>query len=142
MLVGVMGSSRMRTPTALYTALATAAASSSVSQRTQHPRNSSGSSRAPLVSAAISDHNQSDLFSVSLVSRWFWGLPLLLVLAGLSMNVSNTPANSFLQGNANPRLRGQTVSLYMLAMRGGLSLGSLVTGTAVSIFGIRWALLS
>ena len=73
---------------------------------------------------------------------WFWGLPVLLVIAGLSMNISNTSANSFLQSSASPRLRGQTVSLYMLAMRGGLSIGSLVTGAAVSGFGVRWALLA
>jgi MFS family permease len=75
------------------------------------------------------------------LNLWFWGLPVLLVLAGLSMNVSNTSANSFLQAAANPRLRGQTVSLYMLAMRGGLSIGSLLTGAAVSFLGVRYALL-
>jgi predicted MFS family arabinose efflux permease len=58
------------------------------------------------------------------------------------MNVSNTSANSFLQASADPRLRGQTVSLYMLAMRGGLSLGSLLTGAAISFLGIRYALLA
>ena len=66
---------------------------------------------------------------------------MLLVLAGLSMNVSNTSANSFLQAEANPRLRGQTVSLYMLAMGGGLSLGSLLTGLAVGLIGVRDALV-
>jgi predicted MFS family arabinose efflux permease len=68
-------------------------------------------------------------------------LPLLLVLAGLSMNVSNTSANAFLQARADPQLRGRTVSLYMLAMRGGLSVGSLLTGVAVSVMGVRTALL-
>jgi predicted MFS family arabinose efflux permease len=75
------------------------------------------------------------------LNSWFWGLPVLLVLAGLSMNVSNTAANSFLQATANPRMHGQTVSLYMLAMRGGLSIGSLLTGAAVSYLGVRYALL-
>ncbi len=65
----------------------------------------------------------------------------LLVLAGLSMNVSNTSANSVLQAAADPRMRGQTVSLYMLALRGGLSIGSLATGVAVSYLGVRYALL-
>ncbi len=75
------------------------------------------------------------------LSPWSWGLPVLLMLAGVSMNVSNTSANSFLQVEANPRLRGQTVSLYMLAMRGGLSLGSLLTGVAVGLIGVRYALV-
>lgn len=51
----------------------------------------------------------------------------ILVLAGLSMNASNISANSLLQASASPLLRGQSVSLYMLAMRGGLSVGSLLS---------------
>jgi MFS family permease len=82
------------------------------------------------------------IVALTALNPWFWGLPLLLVLAGVSMNVSNTSANSFLQASADPRLRGQTVSLYMLAMRGGLSLGSLLTGAAISFLGIRYALLA
>jgi len=70
-----------------------------------------------------------------------WALPLLLMAAGLAMTVSNTSANSLLQGTAAPRLRGETASLYQLAMRGGLSIGSLLTGLCVSGFGIRLALL-
>lgn len=75
------------------------------------------------------------------LNPWLWGVPVLLVLAGLTMNVSNTAANSFLQSTANPLMRGQTVSLYMLALRGGLSVGSLLTGAAVSYVGVRYALL-
>jgi predicted MFS family arabinose efflux permease len=69
------------------------------------------------------------------------GLPGLLVLAGLSTSVSNTSANSPLQVTALPGLRGQTVSLYMLALRGGVSVGSLLTGLSVSLLGIRQARL-
>ncbi len=72
---------------------------------------------------------------------WFWGIPPLLVLAGASMTVSNTAANSILQTTAKPHLLGQTVSLYMLAMRGGMSLGSLLTGGLVGLLGVREALL-
>ena len=36
--------------------------------------------------------------------------------------------------------RGQAVSLYMLAMRGGASLGSLLTGLSVDRLGPRMAL--
>ena len=66
---------------------------------------------------------------------------LLLVMARLCMTVSNTSANSLLQANARARIRGQTVSLYMLVMRGGLSVGSLLTGICVHLFGVRDALL-
>ncbi len=75
------------------------------------------------------------------LTQWFWTLPLLLMLAGLAMNVSNTSANTVLLTTADPLLRGQTVSLYMLAMRGGLALGGLLTGLTVSLFGVRQALL-
>jgi len=70
-----------------------------------------------------------------------WGLAVLLALAGVSMTVSNTSSNSLLQAAAPPELRGETVSLYMLAMRGGLSIGSLLTGLSVSALGVREGLL-
>jgi MFS family permease len=59
----------------------------------------------------------------------------------LFRSVSNTSANSVLQATALPGLRGQTVSLYMLALRGGVSVGSLLTGLSVNLIGIRQALL-
>lgn len=75
------------------------------------------------------------------LNPWFWGLPTLLLVGGIAMSVSNISANTLLQANTPPQLRGQTVSLHMLAMRGGLSLGSLLTGVSVSLFGVRHALL-
>ena len=57
------------------------------------------------------------------------------------MNVSNTSANTLLQAVAPPRLLGETVSLYMLALRGGVSVGSFVTGAMVGFIGVREALL-
>jgi hypothetical protein len=45
------------------------------------------------------------------------------------------------QATASPRFLERTVSLYMLAMRGGISIGALLTGTAVTFFGVREALL-
>ena len=73
---------------------------------------------------------------------WFWGVPALMIFAGASMTVSNTSANSLLQGAANPRLLGQTVSLFMLATRGGIPLGALLTGLSTEIVGVRPALLA
>jgi len=75
------------------------------------------------------------------LNPWFWALPPLLVLAGLSMSVCNTSANSFLQATVPAQLRGRSVSLFMLAMRGGLSIGSLLTGLTASALGVREALL-
>jgi len=81
------------------------------------------------------------ILMLAALDPWFWGLPALLALAGLSMTVSNTSANSLLQATTPPELRGETASLYMLAMRGGVSVGSLLTGLSVSMFGVRQALL-
>jgi predicted MFS family arabinose efflux permease len=75
------------------------------------------------------------------LNPWFWGLPPLLVLAGAAMTVSNTAANSLVQTTARPHLLGQTVSLYMLALRGGISIGALLTGALVSALGVKQALL-
>jgi predicted MFS family arabinose efflux permease len=76
------------------------------------------------------------------LNPWFWALPPLLVIAGASMTISNTAANTFLQGTASPHLLGRTVSVYMLSMRGGISIGALVTGATVGFFGVRHALLA
>jgi predicted MFS family arabinose efflux permease len=75
------------------------------------------------------------------LNPWFWALPPLLVLAGAAMTISNTAANSLLQSTAEPGLLGQTVGVYMLALRGGISLGALLTGAAVSLLGVQHALL-
>jgi MFS family permease len=75
------------------------------------------------------------------LNHWFWVLPALFVLAGLSMTASNASANTLLLGAAPARIRGQTVSLFMLAVRGGVSVGSLLTGVSISLLGVREALL-
>ena len=72
---------------------------------------------------------------------WASMLPVLFVLAGIAMAVSNVSANGFLQSAAPEGMRGRTVSLYMLAMRGGIAIGSLATGITISAFGVREALL-
>jgi MFS family permease len=74
------------------------------------------------------------------LAPWFWGLVVMLVMAGVTMSITNTSTNTLLQSAASPGLRGQAVSLYMLAMRGGGALGSLATGISVSLMGIRAAL--
>ena len=81
------------------------------------------------------------VLALAAVNPWFWGLPPLLVLAGAAMTMSNTASNALLQATADPRLLGQTVSLYMLALRGGISLGALLTGASVGLLGVQHALL-
>jgi MFS family permease len=79
--------------------------------------------------------------ALAAVDPWPWALPALFVLAGLTMTASNVSANALLQSAAPARIRGQSVSLFMLAMRGGVSLGSLLTGLSVGLLGVRAALL-
>ena len=79
--------------------------------------------------------------ALAAVDPWPWMLPALFVLAGLTMTTSNASANALLQSAAPARIRGQSVGLFMLAMRGGVSLGSLLTGLSVGLLGVREALL-
>ncbi len=74
------------------------------------------------------------------VNPWARVLPGLFVVAGVAMSVTNTSANTFVQSAAASNLRGQAVSLFMLASRGGTALGALATGLSVGILGIRYAL--
>jgi MFS family permease len=75
------------------------------------------------------------------LNGWLWALPVLLALSGVAMTASNASANALLQASAPAHLRGQSVSLFMLAMRGGLALGSLWTGVMVHVLTVRGALL-
>jgi len=72
---------------------------------------------------------------------WVSALAALLVGAGVAMTASNTLANTLLQRTVGPDLRGQTASLYMLAIRGGRSVGDLATGASIHVLGVRHALL-
>ena len=80
------------------------------------------------------------IVSVSQV-RAVWQLAFLLVGSGFLLTVANTSANTFLQSQANDQNRGQTASLFMLAMRGGLSLGNLATGMIISLSSVHLAFI-
>jgi len=75
------------------------------------------------------------------VNPWFWLMPPLMILAGAAMAITSTSANTLLQLSSASRHIGQTVSLYLLAMRGGMSCGALLMGLSVSFLGIQHALL-
>jgi len=65
----------------------------------------------------------------------------LLVLVGIALTVSNVFANSFLQETSGNHIRGRVVSLFQLALHGGISIGALLTGFTVAQFGISKALI-
>jgi len=94
--------------------------------------------RRPLASWAASGFAAVVLLSA--LNPWAWALPLLFVAGGLAMTAANASANAWLQSQAPAAIRGQTVSLFMLAMRGGTALGGLLTGLTVSAWGVREAL--
>jgi MFS family permease len=72
----------------------------------------------------------------------FAALVAVLALAGAAMSITNTSTNTLIQTAASPHLQGQAVSLYMLAMRGGLALGAVSMGLTVQFWGIRNALVA
>jgi len=74
------------------------------------------------------------------VDPWLWTLPVITLVAGLAMTASNTLANTVVQQTARSEHRGQAVSMFMLAMRGGSAVGSLITGILVHLVGVRTAL--
>src|SRR3974390_1765284 len=65
----------------------------------------------------------------------------LVFVGGAAMVASNTAANSILQSAIDGRVRGRVSSMYTLALRGGIPVGSLATGIVASRWGIRTALL-
>lgn len=79
--------------------------------------------------------------ALSALNPWSWAVPALFLLGGTAMAITNTAANSVLQATASSNVLGRTVSLYMLAMRGGISLGAMLSGVLVSLLGVRHALL-
>ena len=68
-------------------------------------------------------------------------LELLLILSGVLMTTFNTGINSLLQFHAPEHMRGQISSLYMLSLRGGMSIGNLIAGPVVTQIGISRFLL-
>jgi predicted MFS family arabinose efflux permease len=80
------------------------------------------------------------VFTIAL-NRSLFFLSALMILAGMALTVSNISGSTFLQENSGNQNRGKIVSLYQLAMQGGISAGGLVTGIMASQFGIASALL-
>jgi predicted MFS family arabinose efflux permease len=62
------------------------------------------------------------------LSRELWVSQLLLVLMGATLIVSMSLVTSLVQLIAPDELRGRVMSIYMVAFRGGMPLGSLVSG--------------
>ena len=67
------------------------------------------------------------------LSRVFWWSNLLLFLGGAALIVVFSMTSSLVQLIVPDHLRGRVVSIYMVAFRGGMPLGSLASGFAASV---------
>lgn len=97
-----------------------------------------GRDRRPLASWTGILYGAMVLFAA--LDPWLGALPVLLAAAGVVMTMSSASANAVLQMAAARELRGQSVGLFMLAMRGGTAVGGLVSGVSVELLGVREAL--
>jgi hypothetical protein len=59
----------------------------------------------------------------------------LLVAAGFCLTTAFSTLNSLVQEHAPNALRGRVLSIFGLAFRGGMPLGSLAAGALVKVFG-------
>jgi MFS family permease len=80
-------------------------------------------------------------------SRVLWLSDVLLFFTGMALMVVFSTVTSLIQLIAPNEMRGRVMSIYMLAFRGGMPLGSLVSGylatliTAPYVLGINGVLL-
>ncbi|HEY0875883.1 MAG TPA: MFS transporter [Vicinamibacterales bacterium] len=74
------------------------------------------------------------------ISRVLWLNELILLLAGISSMIVTAMATSLVQLIVPDHLRGRVVSIYMVALRGGMPLGSLASGYAATLVGVPMVL--
>src|SRR5262249_34807900 len=68
-------------------------------------------------------------------SRTLWLSEVLLFFAGATMMVVYSTVTSLVQLIAPNEMRGRVMSIYMLAFRGGMPLGSLASGYLATFVG-------
>jgi MFS family permease len=69
------------------------------------------------------------------VSRVLWVSDLLLFLTGAALMIVFSSVTSLVQLIAPNEMRGRVMSIYMLAFRGGMPIGSLVSGYLATMIG-------
>lgn len=80
------------------------------------------------------------LVLASVTSSLIW-IQAALAVTGAGMAIVGTTVNSILQKKAQDHFRGRVISLFQLAMHGGIGLGSLFVGVTSSLLGVQSALL-
>jgi MFS family permease len=80
------------------------------------------------------------VFSLLIIAvAWSRSMPLtylLLFAAGVSTIITSSLVTSLVQLVAPDHMRGRVMSIYMVAFRGGMPLGSLISGALVSRIGL------
>jgi predicted MFS family arabinose efflux permease len=71
----------------------------------------------------------------TMFSRHLYAAAALLFVAGAALVTAFSTLNSLVQEHAPDALRGRVVSIYGLAFRGGMPVGSLIAGALVRPFG-------
>ena len=74
------------------------------------------------------------LIAAFAASRWLPASLVLLFLSGLCSMAVFSVTFSLLQLTVPDELRGRVVSIYMVALRGGWPIGSLVAGALADVF--------
>jgi MFS family permease len=69
------------------------------------------------------------------VSRVLWLSDILLFLTGAALMIVFSTVTSLVQMIAPNEMRGRVMSIYMLAFRGGMPIGSLVSGYLATLIG-------
>ena len=70
------------------------------------------------------------------MSRALWASELILFSAGICAMIVTAMTTSLVQLIVPDHLRGRVVSIYMVALRGGMPLGSLASGYAATFAGV------
>jgi MFS family permease len=76
------------------------------------------------------------------MSRTLWLSELILFGAGVSAMIVTAMTTSLVQLVVPDHLRGRVVSIYMVAFRGGMPLGSLASGYAATFVGVPLVLVA
>ena len=76
----------------------------------------------------------------AVLSRWQWASMALLVGSGFALTTAFSTLNSLVQESAPDALRGRVLSIFGLAFRGGMPVGSLVGGVFVRALGAPWVM--
>lgn len=66
---------------------------------------------------------------------------ILPILGGVAL-LTLISANSYVQTNSDPKLRGRVMGIYLLIFMGGTPIGSPLIGLFAEAVGIRWAIFA